>query len=126
MRTLALLATVLLNFALFVPRLPHYGVIANDDEIILPFPMASVDIAVLDNDYDPSRDGGLSVVSASVRSGGAATVIDGTTVRVYLDWTAASDDEPGALVARGSYTASNGLGKDEATWTVWYWPEMTI
>lgn len=126
MRTLVLVLMVLFNSAVLIPRSPHYGPVANDDEFILPVPMAYVDLAVLENDYDPRNDVNLRVISLTHSEDSDAQIIDGRIVRVYLNWSGAYDPGVDGLVAHGTYIVSNGLGKSEAHWSVWYFPEITI
>ena len=131
MHTVVLVLMLLVNLVVFMPNRPIPGPIVHDDEYVLLYPVAYVDIPVLDNDGSPAQDN-LSVVAATGLRGGKAEIVDDTTVRVYIDWASyyawpgPNDDEFSARVAHGTYTVTDGVGQSSARWTVWYWPEMQV
>lgn len=117
---LILIATLLAPFA----ALRNHPPIASDDQRVLVFdPAAIVDIPVLANDVDVDGDA-LHVVSLSVVEGGRAELIDGTLVRVYLDWSRVSGGKLEYRLAHGTYLVSDGAAVRRTHWTVWYWPVM--
>lgn len=97
--------------------------VANDDEVILLYrPATTVDIPVLDNDFDPEgRD--LRVTGLLQSEGSKAEVVGGKFVRVTVDWSAV-DKNPTGLVAHGVYLVSDGQAQSKGEWFVYYWPEM--
>ena len=123
MRLIALLMTLVLMSGLptFGPR--NLPPIANDDEVFLMYhPAQSVDIPVLANDVDPEGRV-LRVTGLPMVDGGKAEIIDGKSVRVYIDWSQGGGNAYG-LVAHGAYFVSDGQAVSKAEWFVWYWPEI--
>lgn len=121
--------TVLLAIALvLMPILPTAGPrnrppVAVEDYYVLLFNTAPVvEIPVLVNDSDPDGDV-LQVTALPAIEGGTAQILDGNSVRVYLDWSR-EYSEPIGLVAHGTYVVSDGKADSRAVWSVWYWPFM--
>lgn len=59
---------------------------ADDQYFILYHPVPVVGIPVLENDTDPDGDV-LQVTSLPVIEGEGGEIVDGTIVRVYIDWS---------------------------------------
>ena len=132
MHTVVLVLMLLVNLMVFAPVRPGPAPIVRDDEVILLYPVPYVDVYVLDNDGTGAQDDLTVVAAAGFRSSKAA-VVQGTFVRVYIDWASyyawppnPNDEEFGDAVAHGVYTVSNGSGQASARWVIYYWPEMQI
>lgn len=129
MNMVMLVLMALVNLATIAPNPP--GPVASDDQVILLYPVPYVDVYVLDNDGTGSQDD-LTVVATSGSRSGKAAVVQGTFVRVYIDWASyyawpePNDEEFGDAVAHGVYTVSDGSGLASARWVIYYWPEMQI
>ena len=124
MRLITLFVTLVLVSGLqtFGPR--NEPPVANDDEVILMYRTSQgVDIPVLANDVDPEGRA-LRVTGLPLVEGGKAEVIDGKSVRVYVDWSQGGGGNGYGLMAHGAYFVSDGLAVSKAEWFVWYWPEI--
>ena len=127
--------TVLLVLVMIVSVIPlparerYHLPIAYADEYSLVYQMPYVDIPVIANDIGPGQ-GNLRVVAVTVAEGNKAEIIDGVTVRVYIDWSTylgwPSAGGPLGRVAHGVYIVSNGYAQSRARWTVWYMPDMRV
>ena len=115
---------LIVALATFVAGSANRAPVAGDDPRILLFqPTSIVDIPVLDNDMDADGDP-LRVVAVWTSQGGVAEIVDGTTVRVLIDWSRISGCFQECLVAGGAYLVSDGTALRQARWSVWYWPVM--
>lgn len=96
--------------------------VANNDEVTLFRPVQTVDVPVLDNDYDPEGRA-LRVVGLTVLQGGRAVIAEGKAIKVYIDPLPVNGEGPSAgLVAHGAYIVSDGLLESKAEWFVYYRP----
>ena len=98
-------------------------VAVDDQYFILYHPVPVVEIPVLENDTDPDGDV-LQVTALPAIEGGKAEIVDGTIVRVYIDWSQQVPDDFYGLMARGTYAVSDGMATRYANWAVWYFPEI--
>ncbi len=105
--------------------------IARDDERTLVYQMPYIDVDVVKNDFGPGPNN-LHLVAVMVTQGQRAEIIDGTTVRISIDWASylmlpsVRDSGPTGRVAHGVYIVSNGYAQSRARWTVWYMPDMSV
>ena len=126
-----LVVVVLVASMIPLPARERYHVpIARDDERTLVYQMPYIDVDVVKNDFGPGPNN-LHLVAVMVTQGQRAEIINGTTVRVYVDWADylvnASAGYAGAdRVANGTYIVSNGYAQSRARWTVRYMPDMSV
>ncbi len=127
-----LLIVVILVVSLIpLPARERYHVpVARADDRTLVYQMPYVDIDVVNNDFGPGRNS-LHVVAVTVAQGQGVEIIDGSTVRVYVDWAsyladATANDAVAGRVAHGTYIVSNGYAQSRAQWAVWYVPDMKV
>jgi len=120
MHTLVLVLMMLANTTVLAPRYIDFGPIAVDDDYEMLYPLAYVDIPVLDNDLSGKGGGPLRVTGVSAERGGKAAVVDGKFVRVAIEWSSIGE----GAIAHGTYTIANDRGSSEGSWTVWYWSEI--
>lgn len=107
----------------FAPQSNHPPIARADQRVVLYYPAAIVDLAVLENDMDADGDS-LQVIGLSSVQGGKAEVVNGALVRVVPDWSRVSGGGLEHLVSQGTYLVSDGAAVRQARWTVWYWAVM--
>ncbi|MEZ4769990.1 MAG: hypothetical protein R2844_16345 [Caldilineales bacterium] len=131
MNSIALIVALVVCLMPLPARARYHVPIAQRDELMLSSQPLVVDIDVLDNDFGPGRDS-LHVVSATGAGAARIEVIDGSTVRVVVDWRshlawpAAGYGGVMGRVAYGTYVVSNGYARSQAQWAVWYVPDMRV
>ena len=130
MNTVLMVLVMIVSLAPLPAREIYHRPIARNDENLLVVEMRYVDIPVLANDFGPGQDS-LRVVAVTTVQGGKAEIIDGATVRVYIDWSGyygwpGSGGGSLGKVAHGAYIVSNGYARSRGTWTVWYMPDMRV
>ena len=124
MHTMILILILIVNTITLPGPWPGPGPNAAPDEILLLYPVSSLDIPVLQNDGDAGIDEDLRVIALPHVEGAKAMILDGEVVRVFLDWSGINVANIVNPVAQGTYVVSNGRGQTTTTWEVWYWPEM--
>ena len=131
MHTFLMVLIMLVSVIPLPAREVYHCPVAHDDTYLLMYQMPHVDIPVLGNDIGPGQNN-LRVIAVTVDQGGTAEIVDGTTVRISIDWASylmlpsVRDSGPTGRVAHGVYIVSNGYAQSRARWTVWYMPDMSV